>query len=49
MKDERCKFMVPERPHYIRSYRCSRKAVDGDYCKQHAKIIERRAAARAKI
>ena len=39
MKEGYCKFMVPERPHYIRRYQCSRKAVEGGYCKQHAKKI----------
>ena len=46
MSDGYCKFMVPERPYYIRHYQCSRKAVEGDYCKQHAKKVAERATER---
>ena len=39
MSNGYCKFMVPERPHYIHYFQCSRKATVGEYCKQHAKKV----------
>ena len=41
-----CKFMVPERPHYIRYNQCLRNAVEDGYCKQHARKVREREAFR---
>ena len=39
---DRCAARVPEPPHYLHDHQCTRSAVDGGYCAQHAKIALRR-------